>query len=51
LITDRSLCPDPERVIERFAPEFEKLVLATLMAPWPWEKAPSAEAIEQMAFT
>ena len=25
LITDRGLCPDPERVIERFAPEFEKL--------------------------
>jgi WS/DGAT/MGAT family acyltransferase len=50
LITDRGLCPDPERVIERFAPEFEKLVLATLMAPWPWQDAPSAEAIEQMAF-
>ena len=49
LITDRGLCPDPERVIERFAPEFEKLVLATLMAPWPWDEAPSAEAIEQSA--
>jgi len=49
LITDRGLCPDPERVIERFAPEFEKLVLATLMAPWPWDQAPSAEAIEQSA--
>ena len=42
LITDRGLCPDPERVIERFAPEFEKLVLATLMAPWPWQEAPTA---------
>jgi WS/DGAT/MGAT family acyltransferase len=49
LITDRALCPDPERVIERFGPEFEKLVLATLMAPWPWKEAPSAEAIEQVA--
>ncbi|HTR58640.1 MAG TPA: wax ester/triacylglycerol synthase family O-acyltransferase [Casimicrobiaceae bacterium] len=49
LITDRGLCPDPERVIERFSPEFEKLVLATLMAPWPWEEAPSAEAIERFA--
>jgi diacylglycerol O-acyltransferase len=49
LITDRGLCPDPEQVIERFAPEFEKLVLATLMAPWPWDEAPSAEAIEQSA--
>ena len=37
LITDRGLCPDPERVIARFAPEFEKLVLTTVMAPWPWE--------------
>jgi WS/DGAT/MGAT family acyltransferase len=37
LIADRGLCPDPERVIARFAPEFEKLVLTTLMAPWPWD--------------
>jgi WS/DGAT/MGAT family acyltransferase len=35
LITDRKLCPDPERVIARFRPEFEKLVLTTLLAPWP----------------
>jgi hypothetical protein len=35
LATDRALCPDPERVIERFVPEFEKLLLTTLMAPWP----------------
>jgi WS/DGAT/MGAT family acyltransferase len=47
LITDRGLCPDPERVIERFAPEFEKLVLATLMAPWPWQEAPTSARIEQ----
>ena len=47
LITDRSLCPDPEHVIERFAPEFEKLVLATLMAPWPWQDPPTAAWIEQ----
>src|SRR5215467_10853536 len=50
LITDRGLCPDPERVIERFAPEFEKLVLATLMAPWPWEEAPEPDEIERVAF-
>jgi len=49
LITDRALCPDPEHVIERFAPEFEKLVLATLMAPWPWEEAPEPHEIERMA--
>jgi diacylglycerol O-acyltransferase len=35
LITDRDLCPDPERVIARFGAEFEKLVLTTLLAPWP----------------
>jgi diacylglycerol O-acyltransferase len=47
LITDRSLCPDPERVIQSFAPEFEKLALATLMAPWPWHEAPTAFEIER----
>ncbi len=35
LITDRGLCPDPEHVIARFGPEFEKLVLTTLLSPWP----------------
>jgi diacylglycerol O-acyltransferase / wax synthase len=34
LITDRRLCPDPEAIIERFAPEFEKLLMVTLMLPW-----------------
>jgi WS/DGAT/MGAT family acyltransferase len=34
LITDRGMCPDPEAIIDRFAGEFEKLVLVTLMAPW-----------------
>ncbi|MDQ2962896.1 MAG: wax ester/triacylglycerol synthase family O-acyltransferase [Pseudomonadota bacterium] len=47
LLTDRGFCPDPKRVIERFAPEFEKLLLATLMAPWPWQEAPTAAWIEQ----
>lgn len=47
LVTDAKLCPDPERVIASFAPEFEKLVLVTLMAPWPWENAPTATQIEQ----
>jgi WS/DGAT/MGAT family acyltransferase len=35
LIADRTLVPDPEDIIARFAPEFEKLVLTALMAPWP----------------
>jgi diacylglycerol O-acyltransferase len=34
LITDNKLCPDPEAIIERFAPEFEKLMFVTLMLPW-----------------
>lgn len=34
LITDAKLVPDPERIIGRFAAEFEKLVLATLMEDW-----------------
>ena len=34
LITDRRRCPDPQRIIDRFRPEFEKLLLLTLMLPW-----------------
>jgi WS/DGAT/MGAT family acyltransferase len=34
LITDRRMCPDPEAIIERFAPEFDKLLLVTMMLPW-----------------
>jgi hypothetical protein len=34
LITDAKLCPDPEAIIAQFAPEFEKLLLLTLMLPW-----------------
>jgi WS/DGAT/MGAT family acyltransferase len=37
LITDRARCPDPQRIIDRFAPEFEKLLLLTLMLPWAEE--------------
>ena len=35
VVADRGLCPDPERISARFADEFEKVVLATLMSPWP----------------
>jgi diacylglycerol O-acyltransferase / wax synthase len=34
LITDRKLCPEPQRIIDRFEPEFEKLLLVTMMLPW-----------------
>jgi hypothetical protein len=34
LITDARLCPDPEAIVARFRPEFEKLLWLTLMLPW-----------------
>jgi WS/DGAT/MGAT family acyltransferase len=34
LITDARLCPDPQAIIDRFQPEFDKLLLVTLMLPW-----------------
>jgi diacylglycerol O-acyltransferase len=34
LITDSALCPDPHAIIERFQPEFDKLLIVTLMLPW-----------------
>jgi WS/DGAT/MGAT family acyltransferase len=34
LIADSERCPDPQDIIDRFAPEFEKLLLLTLMLPW-----------------
>ena len=34
LITDEALCADPQAVVDRFEPEFEKLLLLALMLPW-----------------
>jgi hypothetical protein len=34
VITDSTLCPDPQNIINRFEPEFDKLVLLMLMLPW-----------------
>jgi WS/DGAT/MGAT family acyltransferase len=34
LMTDAQLCDDPQAVIDHFAPEFERLLLLTLMLPW-----------------
>ncbi len=34
LITDRQVCSHPQQIIDRFEPEFEKLVLALCMLPW-----------------
>jgi WS/DGAT/MGAT family acyltransferase len=48
LITDKKLCPEPQRIIDGFAPEFEKLALALCMLPW--NGAVDAEAAEQWLF-
>lgn len=34
VITDTQLCPDPQKMIDEFEPEFAKLSLVTLMLPW-----------------
>lgn len=34
LITDVQLCPEPQQIIDRFEPEFEKLLWLALMLPW-----------------
>ena len=34
VITDSKLCPDPQRIIDEFVPEFAKLSIVTLMLPW-----------------
>lgn len=34
VIADSALCPDPQQIIDAFAPEFAQLLAATLMLPW-----------------
>ena len=34
LITDAQLCPQPQKIIDRFEPEFARLLTLTLMLPW-----------------
>lgn len=34
VISDTALCPDPQKIIDEFEPEFAKLSLVTLMLPW-----------------
>ena len=33
LVTDKTFVPDPKRVVDRFFPEFERLVLTVLQCP------------------
>ena len=39
LITDQQLCPDPQAIIDRFEPEFEKVLWLTMMLPWQGQSA------------
>ncbi|MEP6823660.1 MAG: wax ester/triacylglycerol synthase family O-acyltransferase [Ramlibacter sp.] len=34
VITDTGMCPDPQKIIDEFTPEFARLSLVTLMLPW-----------------
>ncbi len=34
VITDTTLCPDPQAIIDAFEPEFNRLAVVTLMLPW-----------------
>jgi WS/DGAT/MGAT family acyltransferase len=34
IISDAGLCPDPQKIIDRFEPEFDKLTWLGLMLPW-----------------
>jgi len=34
VITDSTLCPEPQAIIDEFEPEFARLTLVTLMLPW-----------------
>jgi diacylglycerol O-acyltransferase / wax synthase len=47
IVTDQRMCPDPEKLIARFGSEFEKLVLTTLMSPWPRDGALDPEVAAQ----
>ena len=42
LITDDALCAEPQAIIDRFEPEFEKLLLLTMMLPWAGARASAA---------
>ena len=44
LITDKKMVPDPERIVERFASEFDKLLMLVLMEPWA--RLADPEAVE-----
>jgi WS/DGAT/MGAT family acyltransferase len=49
LLTDAALTPDPDRIVARFAPEFERLLLAVLMEPWDAQRDPRVVERELVA--
>lgn len=34
VIADTGLCPEPQRIVDAFTPEFERLLMVTMMLPW-----------------
>jgi WS/DGAT/MGAT family acyltransferase len=40
LVTDRKFVPQPQAIVERFRPEFEKLLYMVLMEPWDRRRDP-----------
>lgn len=34
IMSDATLCPEPQKIIDEFEPEFAKLAMVTLMLPW-----------------
>jgi WS/DGAT/MGAT family acyltransferase len=41
LVTDKATCGEPQKIIDGFAPEFERLVYALLLAPWDEQLDPA----------
>ena len=50
MIADRNLVPDPDAIIARFAGEFEKLLLTTLIEPWEHARSPAEIAASMDAY-
>ncbi len=41
IMADQRLCPNPQDICDRFAPEFEKLVMGVMLHPW-WPEVVTA---------
>jgi WS/DGAT/MGAT family acyltransferase len=42
LVADRKFVPQPQAIVDRFRPEFEKLLYTVLMEPWDARRDPAA---------